>query len=178
MKQHERERREAVESIVKAMDGHEPDSRDQLAADIVAASHNAANFGAALQVDRAIKKKAAPIIKLMKKAEALAREHPLRATIEPIISRSLGELQAALDCHCQLGPAMSADNRQLTLIDYVAGILLPPIFEARFGSPAKVGGRKREPSGDFINFAMAATEQIMGMTCAPKTIARAFFRLK
>jgi hypothetical protein len=173
------ERRKAIECIVAAA-GKEPDSRDQLAADIDAASYAFAMFDAVHRMKPVQKRQIQRVVKAIKRLETLVNKQP---QVKALIGDSLNfkDALASLDQPDSrmrfMVERLAHSGRQTTPIEYLTGLLLPLIFEDRFDLPSKWTRRKGDPDAPVIAFIEATTEQ-MGVKCSRETIGSALSRLK
>jgi hypothetical protein len=157
----------SVEPIIEAVGCKPPDSlnSDKLKDDIVSAKYAFANLEMAHQTDEMLprplpKKQIMPAINAAKRLERLAHKHP---AIIAAIGKSHAETSAALT-------RLAARQQSIpTPINYIAGVMLPLIFEEHFKQRATA-------TGPYIDFALAIFKQ-WGLTPSPDTIATALGRL-
>ena len=178
----------AIEDIIEAT-GKPPDSEDQLARDLDVVDTLFAfyeNMHSSKPADR--KKQINRIATALKKWESVVNKQP--DYIKETIGKSLNfkEALAALS-----RPESKVDfrigdfvfeikvpllrRREPTPIETLTGLLLPLVFETRFGLPAKWSRQAGQPHGPVIDF-IEATAGKLGVNCSRETIGRAFSRLK
>jgi hypothetical protein len=172
------ERDFAIECIIKET-GKQPDSRERLARDIYLARAAFAIIELSSRDRRAKRTKLTrPIRQTIKKLE----EQIANPQISRIIGNSLNPKKAAANIDRFEGRHISIEKvdskRQPSATEWLAGLLLPTIYEERFGSRAKFRRVDDIPAGPVIFFVQTVLIALGVIDVDRHYIGRAISRLR